>query len=176
MARPRASLTHRHPAQVRRTAKTLGPPQVQDLPLHRRPGPVRAAVRPAGPVDHPRRAQLPVPIGPAFRRGWADLKPLSGSTQRPPVVHDPLSKPQTAAFGQGCVSVGHEDLQVTVCVFSSSTLTRSLQPLWISTVVSLSPTSVGSTARARATSTEVQSRRVGRRLAYGPRLRDSGRV
>jgi hypothetical protein len=115
---------HTQPAGDRRRAKTLGPPQVQDLPLHPRPGPVRAAVRPAGPVDHPRRAELPVPIGPTFRRGWADLKPLSGSTQRPPVVHDTLSKLQTAAFGQGCVSVGHEDLQVTVCVFSSSTLTR----------------------------------------------------
>ena len=115
---------HTEPAGDRRRAKTLGPPQVQDLPLHRRPGPVRAAVRPAGPVDHPRRAQLPVPIGPAFRRGWADLKPLSGSTQRPPVVHDTLSKLQTAAFGQGCVSLGHEDLQVTVWWLGSSTLTR----------------------------------------------------
>src|SRR5690606_32846340 len=87
-----------------------------------------AAVRPAGPVDHAGRAELPVPVGPPLGSHHADLEAFSGTAQRPAVIHDTLSELQTAAFGQGCVSVGHTDLRVGVRSSASSTLTRRSSP------------------------------------------------
>src|SRR4051794_36335696 len=100
---------------------------MQHLPLDLRPGPVRATVRPAGAVDHAGLAELAVAVGPPLGCGDADLVALRGTAQWPAVIHDTLSELQAAAFGQGCVSVGHEDLRASGCG-SSSTLTRRSSP------------------------------------------------
>src|SRR5690606_19488822 len=122
---------HAQPTGDRSWAQAPAAPQVQDLALDRRTGASRAVVRAAGPVDHPGRAQLPVPVGPPFGGGGADLEPFRGAPQRPAVIHDTLGELQTAALGQSGVSVAHEDLRCEYGTCGSSTLTRRSSPFKI---------------------------------------------
>ena len=99
-------------------------------------------MRAAGAIHHPRRAVAPVAVRPPAGRVVTDLEPLRRAAKRPTLIHDTRSQPQPATFGQGCVSVGHEDLPVMGVDLDSSTLTGGLHHFKIISVVSLSLRSV----------------------------------
>jgi hypothetical protein len=134
---------HTQPAGDRGRAQAPASPQMQDLAFDLRKGASRAAVRATGPVDHAGRAQLPVPIRPPLGGVHADLEPFRGTAQRPLVIDNALGQLQTATFGQGCVSVGHEDLRCEYGTCGSSTthpevftiqdhsIVSRHQPLWV---------------------------------------------
>ena len=73
-------------------------------------GPVRAVVRTAGAVGHPRFAEFAVAVRPALGRGRRDLEPFCRAPQWPAVVDDASGQAQAAGLGQRCVTVWHEGL------------------------------------------------------------------
>src|SRR5262249_40893520 len=66
----------------------------------------------------------PVPASPTGRRGHRDLKPLGRTPQRPTVLHDTTSQPQTASLRQRGITVDHEDLRSVKAFLDSSHFTR----------------------------------------------------
>jgi hypothetical protein len=92
-------------------AEPVLPPQVHDLADQRLRGPARRPVRTRRPVGHPVRAQLAVTISPPLSGRPRHVITFSGPGDRPLLIHDQTRQLQTGTRGQGCVSVGHEDLQ-----------------------------------------------------------------
>ncbi len=93
-------------------AQPLLPPQVHDLAHHWRRGAPRAAMRPAGPVGHAGLTGAAVALGPSVGRGPGDVEHRRGVADRPAVLDDRRREPETVAWGQGGISVGHEDLRI----------------------------------------------------------------
>src|SRR5215211_5449498 len=80
------------------------------LSTHRRT--TRTAMRPTRTVCHPSGAKFSITTCPASCGGHRDLKPLSGSAQRPTFLDDTSSQPQATGFLQRGITVDHEDLLV----------------------------------------------------------------
>jgi hypothetical protein len=90
----------------------LFPPQVHDPAHDRLWGAPRAVVRPAGPIGH---AGLPggaVAVGPPLGRGPGDVEHRRRVADRPAGLDHRASELEAVAWGQGGISVGHEDLRV----------------------------------------------------------------
>jgi hypothetical protein len=62
-------------------------------------------------------------------RWSADLEALGGPGFWPAMVHDGAGQSEAAELGQGCVTVGHEDLLGRGGVFGSSTPDPEVLPL-----------------------------------------------
>ena len=110
-------LVHGGGVQVQRPgdpgrAQPPGHPQLDDPPLGPQRQLARAAMRPARPVSHPRRAGLAVAAGPPGRGGVRYLEPLSSPPHGPAVFHDAAGQAQPPGLGQRGITVGHEGLPV----------------------------------------------------------------
>jgi hypothetical protein len=93
-------------------AEPLSPAQGHDPALEGLGGLARAVVRARGAVAHAREALGAVPVSPFLRGPGGDHEHLRCCCSRPFVVDDQTRQPQTRAWGQDCVSVGHEGLLV----------------------------------------------------------------
>lgn len=102
---------HTEPAGDLDWSQPLAPPQSHDLTNQRRAGLVRTGVRSRAAVDHACLAFNAVAISPLLRRPRGDHEHLGRRGVSPATVDDELSEPQTGAWGQGSVSVGHEGLR-----------------------------------------------------------------
>ena len=86
---------------------------MHDLAHHRGRRAVRLVMRPRGPIDHPGRPFAAITLGPLLRRAPRHLEALRSPRDRPALLHDQKSQPQSSAWRQrsiGMSSVGHEDL------------------------------------------------------------------
>ena len=92
-------------------AESVLPAQVHDLADHRRRGPGRRMVRPRRGVVHRVLTEPAVPIGPAFGGRPGHVIALGGPSDGPALLDDQPGQPQSRAWRQCSVSVGHEDLQ-----------------------------------------------------------------
>src|SRR5271165_4770091 len=102
------SVSGQHPMhgggmQSQQVADSGWPPTAQDTDFD--DAPLRAcrrltwaAMRPRAAIGHPRVSQRSIPGSPAGRRGHRNLEPLSGSAQRPTILDDTSSQPQTTGF------------------------------------------------------------------------------
>ncbi len=111
------------PADTHRP-QPFGGAQVQHAAFDRPGCAVRAVVRSAGPVAHASDAFGQVSLSPPFRDPHADLESVRSPPQRPTTIDDTASEAQSASFGQGCISVGHEDLPGGCGTFDKLHLTR----------------------------------------------------
>ena len=100
-----------HPVGDLDRSQPLLPAQMHDLANHRRRRSRRRAVRTRGGIDHPRGPEQAIPLRPPIRGRPRHVIPLRRPSDRPPLLDDQPGQPQTGSRGQGCVSVGHEDLQ-----------------------------------------------------------------
>jgi hypothetical protein len=95
-------------------------PHLDDAPLAPLRQPIGAAMGADGAVDHGRLAARAVPVGLLLGGGRRTLEPLSSPSQAPTVINNRRRQPQSAAWGQPSISVGHEDLSVIgVCVVTT---------------------------------------------------------
>lgn len=92
-------------------AESLAPPQPHDPPHHLRAGPGWARVGSRAAVLHAGDTLGPVAVGPILRCARGDQEHLGRSGVGPAAVDDELGQPQTGAWGQDGVSVGHEGLR-----------------------------------------------------------------
>lgn len=101
------------------------PPAKRDDLLHQiGAGPAWGTVRSRGPVLHPLGPHRGVSVAPPLRGRPRDMEIDRCVLDGPAVIDDQTHDPQSLAWGQGSVSVGHEGLLVEVCELSSSTPTQ----------------------------------------------------
>jgi hypothetical protein len=89
-----------------------GEPQGHDAPLQPRRCAVRAGLGPRRTIRHPSGTFTTVAVSPLLRSRRRTLIPLRGPSIAPPALDDQHSQGQSAARGQGGISVDHEDLSV----------------------------------------------------------------
>ena len=106
-------------------------------------GLVRAVVGAGAAIGHPCRTIGAVAIGPAFRGRRTDLEAFSRTPQRPLLLDDTTSQPQTASLRQRGITVNHEDLRDGMRFLDSSHSTRRSSFCHLTTP---SPTSVVNTS------------------------------
>ena len=80
---------------------------------------LRAVMGPRRTILH--RLASAITIHPAFDGRPRTLEPGSGLGNRDVVVNDALSNPQTSAWSQSCISVGHKRAFLAVDIFASPT-------------------------------------------------------
>lgn len=88
-----------------------------------------------------------ITIHPAFDGRPRTLEPGSDLGNRDAVVNDELSNPQTSAWSQSCVSVGHKRAFLAVDIFASPTQPARPSPTSHARITILQPTSPLSTPR-----------------------------
>lgn len=86
-----------------------------------------------------------ITIHPAFDGRPRTLEPGSDLGNRDVVVNDELSNPQTSAWSQSCVSVGHKRAFLAVDIFASPTQPARPSPTSHARITILQPTSPVST-------------------------------
>ena len=68
-------------------------------------------MRPRAAITHTSSATLAVAADPASSGAHRDLKPFGSAPQRPTIIDDATSQPQTTGFLQRGITVNHEDLR-----------------------------------------------------------------
>lgn len=92
-----------------------------------------------------------ITIHPAFDGRPRTLEPGSDLGNRDVAVNDELSNPQTSAWSQSCVSVGHKRAFLAVDIFASPTQPARPSPTSHARITILQPTSPVSTPRRAPT-------------------------
>lgn len=109
-----------------------------------------------------------ITIHPAFDGRPRTLEPGSDLGNRDVVVNDELSNPQTSAWSQSCVSVGHKRAFLAVDIFASPTQPARPSPTSHARITILQPTSPVSTTSATSRSMSGSPRGTGSAINRRP--------